>query len=205
MFSAKDSQRLLRCETQCNSWIEYNMASITSSATKKKKRKKKGKKKNKSAEGSVGINSTGESSLVDAWTPQSDVRRCEIICGGCGNSWLPFSISSSPWFKFNVSPSIKAAFSTPIGTTEESVHKWVERAETALSGWVLVPSSYWRSRQDPPTHQHYWRAPSGAPTPRLQGPWSHARGSVGQTAWSLSAPRFGLFSFSVSATGFGAT
>ena len=114
------------------------MASITSSATKKKKRKKKGKKKNKSAEGSVGINSTGESSLVDAWTPQSDVRRCEIICGGCGNSWLPFSISSSPWFKFNVSPSIKAAFGTPIGTTEESVHKWVERAETALSGWVLV-------------------------------------------------------------------
>ena len=53
-----------------------------------------------------------------------------------------------------------------------------------MPGWV--PSSYWHSRQHPPTHQHYWRAPHEAPThPQVAGIGTEGAATVG-VYWKLA-------------------
>ena len=53
-----------------------------------------------------------------------------------------------------------------------------------LPGWV--PSSYWHSRQHPPTHQHYWRAPHEAPThPQVAGIGTEGAATV-DVYWKLA-------------------
>lgn len=53
------------------------------------------------------------------------------------SDWLAFSLSSSPWIRFSVSPEIESAFSSDVGASEPEKKQWLFRAESSIMEWVI--------------------------------------------------------------------
>jgi len=53
------------------------------------------------------------------------------------SDWMSFSLSSSPWIRFSVSPEIEAAFSSDVGASEPEKKQWLFRAESSIMEWVI--------------------------------------------------------------------
>ena len=101
--------------------------------------RKSGKKKDRGGKGGAGSEQQpAEEELSGADLDRQDIGQMEQILGN-DPGWLAFSISTAKWVRFSVDPEMQRAFADTsyVGSNDETVARWMHRAETSVIHHII--------------------------------------------------------------------
>ena len=100
--------------------------------------RKSGKKKGKGGKGSAGSEQPADEEPSGAELDRREIAAMEQILGN-DPGWLAFSISTAKWVPFSVDPEMQRAFAdtSDIGSNDETVARWMHRAETSVIHHII--------------------------------------------------------------------
>ena len=100
--------------------------------------RKSGKKKGKGSKGSAGSEQPAEEEPSGAELDRREIASMEQILGN-DPGWLAFSISTAKWVPFSVDPEMQRAFADTsyVGSNDETVARWMHRAETSVIHHII--------------------------------------------------------------------
>ena len=100
--------------------------------------RKSGKKKGKGGKGGAGSEQPADEEPSGAELDRREIAAMEQILGN-DPGWLAFSISTAKWVPFSVDPEMQRAFADTsyIGSNDETVARWMHRAETSVIHHII--------------------------------------------------------------------
>ena len=118
-----------------------------SSGPSRARGRKNGKKKGKGSKGGKGgagkaeaggEEEGGEEEVDGAELDRREIAQMEKIMAN-DPGWVAFSISTAKWVPFAVDPEMQRAFAdnSYVGTNDETVARWMHRAETSVIHWII--------------------------------------------------------------------
>ena len=100
--------------------------------------RKSGKKKGKGGKGGAASEQPADEEPSGAELDRREIAAMEQILGN-DPGWLAFSISTAKWVPFSVDPEMQRAFADTsyIGSNDETVARWMHRAETSVIHHII--------------------------------------------------------------------